>query len=110
MRAPDRFEQGLTFFNNGEYYEAHEAWEDAWRAADGAIKGFYQGLIQAAVGLYHLQRQNNAGARSQLTKSLANLSAHSAAAHGIDHADLIVQLTAVRDHMRVQHVRIARQK
>lgn len=58
------FHDGLDLFNEGEWFEAHEAWEDAWRLASGERKRFYQGLIQAAVTLEHLRRGNPRGVRS----------------------------------------------
>jgi predicted metal-dependent hydrolase len=69
MTDQDLFEEGVNFFNAGKYYEAHEVWEDAWRLQEGPRRRFYQGLIQAAVGLYHLSRGNATGARNQLGKA-----------------------------------------
>ena len=110
MTDQDLFEEGVNFFNAGKYYEAHEVWEDAWRLEEGSRRRFYQGLIQAAVGLYHLSRSNTTGARSQLAKSIRNLSDYAASEHRIDAPDLIAQLSAVRDEMRIRNVRIARLK
>jgi predicted metal-dependent hydrolase len=110
MTDRDLFEEGLNFFNAGKYYEAHEVWEDAWRLEEGPRRRFYQGLIQAAVGLYHLSRANTTGARSQLGKSIRNLGDHASAEHRIDTPNLIAQLNAVRDEMRIRDVRIARLK
>jgi predicted metal-dependent hydrolase len=30
MDLPLRLEQGRAAFNRGEYFEAHELWEEAW--------------------------------------------------------------------------------
>lgn len=57
-----RFLVGVGHFNRGEYFEAHEVWEDVWRDCPAADRRFYQGLIQAAVAVYHFQRNNHAGA------------------------------------------------
>jgi len=53
--------EGLRLFNDGEFYEAHEVWEDVWHNAAGDRARFYQGLIQAAVTLEHIVRDNPRG-------------------------------------------------
>jgi predicted metal-dependent hydrolase len=104
------FEKGEIFFNAGRYFEAHEAWEDLWRITDGPLRTFYQGLIQAAVGLYHLERGNLVGARGQLQKSIRHLSDSSGNPHSIDTTGLIEQLRESHDVGGKQTVRIARLK
>jgi len=61
-REIDRlFRDGVSLFNGGRYWHAHEAWETLWRAAPDDGREFYQGLIQIAAGLLHLQRRNRGG-------------------------------------------------
>ena len=69
----DFYEQGIDLFNQGRFFECHEAWEEIWKRSDGELKLFYQGLIQAAVALLHAQRGNLEGARSLYQKASANL-------------------------------------
>ena len=57
-----RYLGGVLFFNDGDYFEAHEVWEDLWMNAAGPERKFYQGLIQAAVALYHFCNGNLRGA------------------------------------------------
>ncbi len=66
--------EGINFFNSGRYFEAHEAWEDLWRMTQGPLRLYYQGLVQAAVGLHHFQHANPNGGRAQLTKAVSKLS------------------------------------
>jgi len=107
MTNPERFREAVDFFNAGHYFEAHEAWEDVWRSTgEGPLKRFLQGLIQAAVGLHHLHRRNTDGARSQLSKSIRNLSENPSPAVPIDAANLISQLETVRNEMRTDNVQI----
>jgi len=106
-------DNGINFFNSGHYFEAHEVWEDLWRATSGDLKLFYQGLIQTAVGLHHLSRKNMSGARAQLSKALPKLDEQSGHATGIDAADLQRVLRKVLDELDVAspgEVRIARLK
>jgi len=79
----DWFGQGIELFNAGQFFECHEAWEEVWKRSDGDEKLFYQGLIQAAVAILHVQRGNLQGARSILEKSLAKLDAMPAEHMGI---------------------------
>jgi predicted metal-dependent hydrolase len=54
---------GIEKFNACEYYESHEVWEELWTEYRGPSRQFYQGLIQAAVALYHFGNGNIRGAR-----------------------------------------------
>ena len=61
---PDsRFLQGIVHFNAGEFFEAHEVWEELWMECPATERRFVQALIQAAVAVYHFSRGNHAGAR-----------------------------------------------
>lgn len=57
-----RYLEGIDRFNRGDYFDAHEVWEDLWHDCQNVDQRFYQSLIQAAVALYHLRRGNRAGA------------------------------------------------
>ncbi|PHY01283.1 MAG: hypothetical protein CK530_09620 [Planctomycetaceae bacterium] len=61
--------QGIEKFNECDYYESHEIWEELWTEYRGPSRKFYQGLIQAAVALYHFGNGNIRGAR-KLHKSV----------------------------------------
>ena len=102
---PERLVRGINFFNSGRYFEAHEVWEDLWREESGPLRSFYQGLIQAAVGLHHLQRGNLLGAEAQIHKSLAKLAGYDAVTAGLDVARLRSDLQGcleVSDPSKVQ--------
>ena len=57
-----RYLAGIVLFNRADYFEAHEVWEDLWMETAAPQKKFYQGLIQAAVGLCHFCNGNLRGA------------------------------------------------
>jgi hypothetical protein len=57
-----RYLAGIRFFNDAAYFEAHEVWEDLWAESHGDERRFVQGLIQAAVGLFHFSGGNLGGA------------------------------------------------
>jgi len=54
--------EGLRLFNAGEYFEAHEALEDAWNTEKGKVRELYRGILQIAVVYLHITRQNYNGA------------------------------------------------
>jgi predicted metal-dependent hydrolase len=83
------FRRGVSLFNEVRYWHAHEAWETLWRAAPDDERDFYQGLIQLAAGLLHLQRRNRRGARNKLSEGLAKLKPYQPAHHGIFVNELI---------------------
>jgi len=114
MAVADLLAQGLLLFNEGRFYDAHEVWEDLWRATtDLPLRTCYQGLIQAAVGLHHLNRRNPIGARSQFGKSIRNLQAGDGTATGLDLENLIGELNRLLASMPEEPpsaLRIARLK
>jgi hypothetical protein len=57
-----RYLAGILFFNQHDFFEAHEVWEDLWADSHGDERRFVQGLLQAAVGLYHFSGGNHGGA------------------------------------------------
>jgi hypothetical protein len=89
------FREGVALFNGVRYWHAHEAWETVWRAAPEEERDFYQGLIQVAAGLLHLQRRNRRGVKNKLTEGVAKLRPYEPAHHGIFVNELIGQARRV---------------
>lgn len=93
------FQRAVALFNGVRYWHAHEAWETLWRAAPDDDRDFYQGLIQVAAGLLHLQRRNMRGARNKLREGLAKLRPYQPAYHGIFVNELIGEATRLLDDL-----------
>src|SRR3954471_9926966 len=88
-QAPDydpRYLTGILLFNRGDFFEAHEAWEDLWAEAHGAERRFFQGLIQAAVGLCHFANGNLRGAAKLYHSSRAYMDGCTSPFLGLDTA------------------------
>lgn len=83
------FERGVEEFNGQFFFEAHDTWEELWMQTTGPHRLFYQGLIQVAVGFYHLSNGNYKGACSQFGKAIAKLEHYLPAYHGIETARLV---------------------
>ena len=90
----DLLRKGIEEFNTQCFFEAHDSWEELWRETTGPDPLFYQGLIQTAVGFYHLGNGNTRGATSQFGKALDKLERYLPAYHGIDTADLTGEVRA----------------
>jgi uncharacterized protein len=88
----DFYEQGIDLFNEGRFFKCHEAWEEVWKRSDGELKLYYQGLIQAAVAILHVQRGNLEGARSLYEKAAAKLDPIPQEHMGLAIGDLRVEL------------------
>jgi predicted metal-dependent hydrolase len=44
----DAFRWGIDLYHHGYFWEAHEAWEELWREAEGPERELLAGLIQLA--------------------------------------------------------------
>ena len=84
--------RGISYFNDGHFFEAHDAWEEVWMPCVGESKKFYQGLIQVAVCLHHFRRGNTRGARKLYHSSRAYLSAYRPWHMGIDLTRLLADM------------------
>jgi predicted metal-dependent hydrolase len=61
-----QFAHGMRLHNEGEHYEAHEAWEELWlREGDDALRLFLQGLIQVTSAFHKVffQKQPESAGR-----------------------------------------------
>ena len=58
-----RINEGIRLFNEGEYFACHDVFEDLWSEITGPERSFIQGLIHAAVSLFHFEGGNLTGAR-----------------------------------------------
>lgn len=87
-----RIDEGLRLFNQREFFACHDVLEDYWSELTCREKAFFQGLIQAAVALFHFEEGNLGGARRMFVSCVANLSGFSEPVAGIDGQKLIHDL------------------
>ncbi|MEO0409306.1 MAG: DUF309 domain-containing protein [Cyanobacteria bacterium P01_A01_bin.135] len=71
--APEPLDRGITQFNGGEFYACHDILEDLWMEAGEPDRTFLQGVLQVAVGLYHLTNHNWQGAVTLLGNGVNRL-------------------------------------
>jgi predicted metal-dependent hydrolase len=87
-----RYLAGVLFFNEQDFFEAHEVWEDLWAESHGDERRFYQGLIQAAVGLFHFGGGNLGGAVKLYRSSFDYMKACGSPFLGLDVTDFWRQM------------------
>ncbi len=58
----DLLSKGIAEFNRQEFFLCHETLEELWMDYKGEDREAIQGIIQIAVGYYHLLRGNEIGA------------------------------------------------
>ncbi|MCC0178209.1 DUF309 domain-containing protein [Waterburya agarophytonicola K14] len=67
------FKRGIAEFNQQEFYACHDTLEAIWVDAEEVDKRFYQGILQVAVGCYHLSNDNLRGAIILLGEAVRRL-------------------------------------
>jgi uncharacterized protein len=90
------FADGLALARAERYFEAHEAFEAAWRAAEPEERDFFQGLVHVVVAWYQGGRGNLVGCERQLEKAQRRLAAFAPRHRGIDVASLLEQVGRAR--------------
>ncbi|MBI5137397.1 MAG: DUF309 domain-containing protein [Nitrospirae bacterium] len=95
-----RFAEGVAHFEAGRYFEAHEAWEQAWRLmGDGPeddAELVLRGLIQLAAALHAGARGRTAAAHRNVDKAAHKLALFPRPFWGWDVAVLLARLPALR--------------
>ena len=89
------FIEGLHYYRSGEYFEAHESWEELWSNYYLPDRRFIQGLIQLSVSFVHLENDNLKGAKSLLNKCIEKFLDFKGMQRGINVDDLIGQINQV---------------
>lgn len=100
----ERLRQGVDLFNAGEFYACHDVLEELWSELLTADRTFYQGMIHAAVALFHFEGGNLGGARKMYRSTLAYLGPYAPSHAGLDVESFLqafeacfAELAALRD-------------
>ena len=85
MKPPwEALAKGVALYNQGQFWEAHEAWEELWLELEDEPKLVVQGLIQAASAGHKAFVQNQPrGCVKLLGTALQKLDLAPAVFHGI---------------------------
>lgn len=88
---PDEFWLGVDQFNQQQFYACHDTLEALWMEAIEADKKFYQGILQIAVALHHLENHNWRGAVILLGEGMSRLQGYRPDYADIDLDRLVAQ-------------------
>ncbi|PSB11668.1 DUF309 domain-containing protein [Pleurocapsa sp. CCALA 161] len=91
MVASPEFEQGIAEFNQQQFYACHDTLEAIWVDAPETDKRFYQGILQVAVGCYHLSNDNLRGAIILLGEAVRRLCDYQPDYQEVDVEQLLAQ-------------------
>jgi uncharacterized protein len=115
MPAPDpstvdaSYKRGLALARRGAFFEAHEAFEDAWRGCAAEERDFFQGLVHVVVSAYQRERGRPVAQERQRVKALRRLAAFAPAHRGLDVAALLAALERAeadpREHLVERHAK-----
>ena len=94
-KMSELFLRGLDEYDKGEYFEAHEAWEDLWSDYNFPDRKFVQGLIQLSVSFVHLGNGNLTGAKNLLKKCQQKFDDYNGIHREINLSDLKSSIEAV---------------
>lgn len=94
-------QDGIELFHRGEFFAAHETWEEVWRSTTPEPKTLLQGLIQVAAALHQIRDlHRREGPRGTLAKARRNLEPYAPGALGLDVEDLLRSVDAWRDWLK----------
>lgn len=86
---------GIEQLHRGEFFAAHETWEEVWRSTTPEPKTLFQGLIQVAAALHQLHNlHRQTGPRGTLAKARRNLQPYAPATLGLDIEQLLHAIDA----------------
>jgi hypothetical protein len=88
--------EAVAYFNAGEYYKQHDAFEALWMAETRPVRDLYRAVLQVGVAYYQVTRGNQRGALKMLLRSLQWLALLPDSCQGIDVAALRADAAAVR--------------
>ena len=94
-KMSELFQRGLDEYDKGDYFEAHEAWEDLWSDYNFPDRKFVQGLIQLSVSFVHLGNGNLTGAKNLLKKCQQKFDDYNGIHREINLSDLKYSIEAV---------------
>lgn len=94
------FWQGIAQFNEQQFYACHDTFEELWMQAEVLDRNFYQGLLQIAVGCYHLSNSNWRGAVILLGEGIGRLEEYEPIYSEINITELIEQSRNLLDFLQ----------
>ncbi len=96
----EAFLQGIEQFNQRDFYACHDTLEAIWIDSIESDKRFYQGILQVAVGCYHLTNHNWRGAVILLGEGVRRLRDYQPNYETINVAQLLAESQALLTYLQ----------
>lgn len=96
-----RFEEGVALFNAGDFYSAHDRFEDLWHDTDEPERRWLHGIVQLSVALYHNSTGNLNGALLLFSEGISRLTSAIVSPSGLNSEELTsncIQLVEILRH------------
>lgn len=87
---------GIYYFNNERFWEAHEAWEGVWKKCSGREKEVIQGIILVAVAFAHSQKNDDTIGLGMFGRALEKIGDFTGMYHNIDVDKIKNKITEMR--------------
>lgn len=98
-----RFRHAIELFNCREFFACHDVLEELWSETLGPEREFYQGLIHAAVALFHFGEGNLGGARKMYGSAVRYLAPYRPCFSSVDLDRFLTQLQACFEQLLQPH-------
>jgi uncharacterized protein len=96
---PEEVRRGGVLFEAGLHFACHEYFETLWGRTGDAASDLYQGIIQIAVAMRHLESHNVRGAVILLRYGMGRLQRYPAVYQGLPLAAWLERLETLRTHL-----------
>lgn len=106
MDRQKAWEQGVSEFEAGSYWESHESWEPLWIQSKGTQRHFFSGMILLAAALHKTRGMGSQrGGRRNYAKALKHLALVPNRYFGIDVRELEARVhMALRDTSAIPRI------
>ncbi len=107
---PQEVNDGIQLLNQDQFYEAHEAFETAWRRTQDPSREFYRALLQVSGGFFRLSQGKPQAAKKFFTHALKWLAPFPSPHLGCNTEILIEDIQKIineikNDHMDIQELK-----
>ena len=99
QQLSEEMARGVVLFEAGLYFACHEYFETLWGRTGDEASDFYQGLIQVAVAMRHLESHNVRGAVTLLHNGLHRLRRYPANYKGLTLARFLAEVVCLLYHL-----------
>ncbi len=98
-KEKDLLAKGIAEFNSREFFLCHETLEELWKDYKAQDREAIQGIIQIAVGFYHLDRDNQKGALKLFERGLRRVEKFGPFWGGYDFSEVLLEVNKLEKNL-----------